>query len=106
MESADMIVLDEFCSSHHVEVSFVRSLEEYGLIQTIIVNEILCVTGNELPKLEQIVRLHEELKVNSEGIDVIIHLLHRIENMQNELTELKNKLNFYEENQRVFTGNE
>jgi chaperone modulatory protein CbpM len=106
METADMIVLDEFCTSHHVEVSFMRSLEEYGLIQTIIVNEALCVAGDELPKLEQIVRLHQELNINSEGIDVIINLLHRIENMQNEIIELRNKLSFYEENQRLHNGNE
>ena len=98
MESTDIIILDEFCTSHQVEISFVRSLEEYGLIQTIIVNETLCVPGNELSKLEQIVRLHQELNINSEGIDVIINLLQRIENMQNEIIELRNKLNFYEEN--------
>jgi len=73
MEQTDIIVLDEFCASHQVEISFVRSLEEYGLVQTIIVNETLCVPGNELSKLEQIVRLHQELNINSEGIDVIIN---------------------------------
>ena len=99
MEQTDIIVLDEFCASHQVEISFVRSLEEYGLVQTIIVNELLCVPGNELSKLEQMVRLHQELKINSEGIDVIINLLQRIENMQNEIIELRNKLNFHEENQ-------
>ena len=99
MEQTDMIVLDEFCTSHQVEISFIRSLEEYGLIETIIVNETLCVPGNELSKLEQIVRLHQELNINSEGIDVINNLLKRIENMQNEIIELRNKLNFYEEEQ-------
>ena len=97
MEQTDIIVLDEFCASHQVEISFVRSLEEYGLVQTIIVNETLCVPGNELSKLEQIVRLHQELNINSEGIDVIINLLQRIENMQKEINGLRNKLNFYEE---------
>ena len=99
METADMIVLDEFCASHEVEISFIRLLEEHGLIETIIVNETICVPGNELSKLEQIVRLHQELNINPEGIDVISNLLKRIENMQNEITELRNKLNFYEENQ-------
>ena len=99
MESADMIVLDEFCSSHQVEVSFVRSLEEHGLIETIVVNETLFIQGDELSKLEQIVRLHRELNINSEGVDAIINLLKQIENMQNEITLLRNKLNFYEEHQ-------
>lgn len=99
MERSDMIVLDEFCANHHVEISFVRSLEEHGLIETIIVNETRCVSGNELSKLEQIMRLHQELNINTEGIDAISNLLKRIENMQNEITELRNRLNFYEENQ-------
>jgi hypothetical protein len=99
MEPVDMIVLDEFCASHQVEISFVRSLEEHGLIEIIIVNETLCVPGNELSRLEQIVRLYQELNINPEGIDAINVLLKHIENMQNEITDLRNKLNFYEENQ-------
>ena len=99
MERPDMIVLDEFCASHHVEISFVRSLEEHGLIETIIINETQCVSDNELSKLEQLIRLHRELNINTEGIDAISNLLKRVENMQNEITELRNKLNFYEENQ-------
>ena len=99
MEQTDMIVLDEFCTSHHVEVSFVQTLEEHGLIETIIINETLYIQENELSKLEQIVRLHQELNINSEGADAIINLLKRIENMQNEITVLRNKLSFYEENQ-------
>lgn len=93
-----MIVLDEFCASHHVEISFVLSLEEHGLIETIIVDETPCVSGNDLSKLEKIMRLHQELNINTEGIDAISILLKRIENMQNEIIELRNKLNFYEEN--------
>lgn len=96
MQSADLIILDEFCASHQLEISFVRSLEEHGLIETIIVNETLCIPGDELSKLEQIIRLHQELNINPEGIDAINLLLKRIENMQNEITELRNKLNFYE----------
>jgi hypothetical protein len=95
----DMIALDEFCTSHQVEISFIRSLEEYGLIETIIIDETICVPDNELSKLEQIVRLHRELNINPEGIDAINYLLQRIGNMQNEITELKNKLDFYKENE-------
>ena len=96
MDAEDIIVLDEFCSNHHVEISFIRSLEEYGLVETIIVNEAICVRSNELSKLEQIIRLHQELNINPEGIDAINILLKRIENMQNEIIDLKNKLEFYQ----------
>ena len=89
--------VSRYDSSHQIEISFIRTLEEHGLIETIIVNETLCVPGNELSKLEQILRLHQELNINPEGIDAINLLLKRIENLQNEITELRNKLNFYEE---------
>lgn len=91
----DMIVLNEFCASHQVEMTFMQSLEEQGLIQTVIVEQSICIYANELPKLERIVRLHRELNINPEGIDVINELLKRMEDMHQEITELKNRLEFY-----------
>jgi chaperone modulatory protein CbpM len=93
----DMIVLNEFCSSHQVEISFIQSLEEHGLIETVIVDQSICIYANELPKLERIVRLHRELNINPEGIDVINELLKKMEDMQHKITNLKNRLDFYME---------
>ena len=93
----DMVALNDFCSSHQVEISFIQSLEDHGLVQTVIVDQSLCVHVNDLPKLERIVRLYQELNVNAEGLDVIDHLLKRIEAMQHEISELKNRLDFYAE---------
>lgn len=91
----EMIALNDFCSSHQIEISFIQSLEEHGLVQTVIVDQSLCVYANELPKLERIVRLHQELNINPEDLDVIDHLLKRIEAMQHEISDLKNRLDFY-----------
>ena len=91
----DMIAVNEFCSSHQIEVSFIQSLEEHGLVETVIVDESIFVHVNELPKLERIVRLYQELNINPEGLDVIDYLLKRIEAMQHEISELKNRLDFY-----------
>ncbi len=99
MQTEEMIVLDEFCANHHIEISFVQSLEEHGLIEIIIINQALCIPASELSKLEQIVRLYHELNINPEGIDAINNLLQRIEEMQNEITQLRNKLSFYEKEQ-------
>jgi chaperone modulatory protein CbpM len=99
MEPDDMVVLDEFCACHQVQISFIQSLEEHGLIQTVTVNQVRCVHVEELSKLEQIVRLHQELNINPEGIDAIINLLQRIDSMQTEITMLVNRLNFYQANQ-------
>ena len=91
----DIIALNEFCSSHQVEISFIQSLEEHGLIETVIVDQSICVYANELPKLERIVRLHQELNINPEGIDVINELLKRMDDMRHEINDLKNRLDFY-----------
>lgn len=90
-----MITLNEFCSSHQIEISFVQSLEDYGLVRTIIIDQTLCIDAGELSKLERIVRLHRELNINPEGLDVIDHLLQQMQHMQHEITELRNRLDFY-----------
>jgi chaperone modulatory protein CbpM len=95
MQTEDTIMLDEFCAGHQIEISFIQSLEEHGLIEFIIIDQALCIPASELPGLEQMVRFHRELNINPEGIGAINHLLQRIEHMQHEIIELKNKLNFY-----------
>jgi len=97
MQSEDMIVLDEFCVSHELDVSFIRSLEEHGLVEIVSVNQVSYINMDELPQLEKIVRIHDELNVNPEGIDAIKNLLQRIEDLQNEIATLKNRLSFYGE---------
>jgi len=92
---ADLITLNEFCTSHQVEISFIQSLEEFGLVETVVAGQSLCVYAAELPRLERIVRLHRQLDINPEGIDVIDQLLQRMEDMRHEIIELRNRLEFY-----------
>lgn len=97
MDKAGMIPINEFCTVHHLEISFVRSLEEHGLVETVVVDQTQYFSADELPKLEQMVRLHQELNINFEGIDAINNLLDRMQQLQQEITGLKNKLRFFEE---------
>jgi hypothetical protein len=100
MENTEMVMLDDFCTSHRIEISFIRSLEENGLIETVAINQVLYITSNDLPKLEQIARLHQDLNINPEGIDAIHHLLKHVEEMKQEIVHLRNRLSFYEEDER------
>lgn len=46
------------------------------------------------------IRIHQDLEVNPEGIDVIFNLLRKVDELKNELAAAKNKLRRYElENQ-------
>jgi len=51
---------------------------------------------DELQTLEKLIRMHYELDINMQGIEAINFLLERVQNMQQEITYLKSKLNIYE----------
>lgn len=92
----DFIIVDDFCASHHLEISFIHALKDHGMIETIFVDQALCVHAEELPRLEQIIRLHRDLDINLEGIEVINDLLRRIEEMQDEIARLKKRLTLFD----------
>ena len=92
----NLITANEFCANYNIEISFIHSLQETGLIDITTIEETIYIPVNQLQELERIVRLYCELKINLEGIETITHLLKRIDNMQDEINVLKNKIRFYE----------
>lgn len=92
----NLISIDDFCNSSNVEISFINSLKQTGLIEIRSERENLYIDIDQMPQLEKIVRLHYELHINLEGIETIVHLLNRINIMQDEILRLKNKLDLYE----------
>jgi hypothetical protein len=96
METLKLIAADTFCSHYQVTRSFVHSLHEIGLIETVTVEETEFIQVPHLQKIEQIIRLHDELDINLEGIQAIDTLLSRIELMQEEMLFIKNRLRLYE----------
>jgi hypothetical protein len=92
MQNEDMVPVTEFCIHHNIELSFIHSLKEYDMIETVLKEEKIYLPISELPRLEKIIRLHFELDINLEGIETITHLLERIELMQERITQLTNRL--------------
>lgn len=97
MQEELLIAADEFCTCHNIEFSFMRNLEEFGMIQMTTRQDVSYIPENQLEKIERILRLHQDLDINIEGIDAITHLLKRINRMQSEITMLRNRLRLYEE---------
>ena len=95
MSEPELISTQEFCTRHHVELNFIYSLREYGLIDVVSNEGNDYLSTDQLNELEKIVRLHYDLNINMEGIDVILHLLKQLENAQSELTDLQHQLKFY-----------
>lgn len=91
-----MVAAQDFCLSHNVEISFLYSLSESGLVETTTVEENVFISQDQLPELEKLVRLHYDMDINLEGIETIHHLLQQIKIMQDEMKVLKNRLGLYE----------
>ena len=96
MNKRHMIPANEFCASHNIEISFINSLQEEGLIEITTIKETEYIHESQLHELEKIVRFYYELDINLEGIETVIHLLQRINEMQDEIMFLKNRLGLYE----------
>ena len=90
------IDVNEFCVSHNIENSFIRSLQETGLIELISIREDVYIDAEQLQQLEKIVSFYYELDINLEGIETIFYLLQRINSMHDEITILRNRLRLYE----------
>ncbi len=97
METKNLILIEQLCSHHNIEVSFVNSLHEFGLIEIVVIEDNKYLSHEQLVDIEKMMRLHYELEINMEGIDAISNLLLRIDNLQQELTAAKNKLKLFDQ---------
>ena len=98
MQTEKLIAINDVCINHNIEISFISSLQQNGLIEITTIKETGFIVADQLQQLEKFIRLYYELDINLEGIDTITHLLQRIKFLQDEIIELKNRLSFYETN--------
>lgn len=96
MEDDNLVRIDVICSHYEIEHTFVDALLDYGLIEVTVVEDNKFLDKSRISDLERWIHLHYDLDINFEGIDTIANLLERMNALQNELTEMKNKLLLYE----------
>lgn len=96
MEPQHLIPASHFCVYYNIDVSFLHTLQDYGLLQVTTQNETVFIDADDLSDVEKIIHLHQDLDINLEGIDAILQLLKRLEKTQDELTTLRNRLRRYE----------
>lgn len=92
METNKLILVEQFCSNCDVNFSFINALNEYGVIEIVVLDDKKYILNEQLKTLERAIQFHYELNINIEGIDVIHNLLHQIDDLQEELRVTKNKL--------------
>jgi hypothetical protein len=89
------IPLQRLSQHYEVEITFFGELHEFGLIEIATVEQDQFLHQDDLGRLEKVIRLHRDLSMNLEGIDVVMHLLARIEELQSELHRAHRRLRFY-----------
>lgn len=95
MNIEKLIPVPALCIHYEVEMSFFNNLSEMGLIEIKTIKDTQYI-DTDIYEIEKIIRMHQELAVNIEGIDVVLNLLQKIDDLQNELNSVKNRLRLYE----------
>jgi len=89
------IEVEQFCVHYNIPSSFIDSLGSFELVKIIEVKNSKHLQVDDIRKVEKLMRLHYDLKVNFEALDVIENLTNQINSLQSEIHQLKNKIEFY-----------
>lgn len=85
MNTDELIAIDLFCTHQGVEIDFILAMRDRGLITITVTDEQYLLSPAELPRIEQLSRMHYDLDINLEGIEAISHLLDRMNELQMRL---------------------
>ena len=96
MVEQNLILIETLCVHYEIEVSFFNDLDNIGLIQIETIDQKLFIHEDKISRLEKMIRIHQELNVNIEGIDVVFNLLQKVDQLQSELISVNNRLKLYE----------
>lgn len=98
METPKLIEVEAFCENNDIEISFVNSLEQNGLIKITKIEDTKFFNFEQLLELDRYIRFYYELNINLEGIDAIKHLFRRVNEMCNRIGSLQNEQYLYNYN--------
>jgi hypothetical protein len=96
MNTENFIPLNDLCLIYQVEMSFFDSLNTIGMIEITTVEHVQYIDKNTLDSIEKVIRMHQELDLNIEGVAVAFHLLEKINDLQSQVISLKNRLRIFE----------
>ena len=96
MHTKKFIAVNEFCTRHDIDITFISALHQHGLIELTTTREISFIAAEQLHQIEKFINFHYGMDINMEGIETISWLLNRMDLMHDEITALRNRLRLYE----------
>lgn len=97
MSKENLIPIKQLCRHYQVEISLFSELHNLGIIEVLTIEDTHFIHKDKINVVEKVVRIQNDLSVNLEGVDTVFNLLDKINELQNELNNLKNRLRLYEE---------
>lgn len=92
----EYVIISEYCQKCGLDPSFLVLLEDEGLIEVQLIEGRKYIHSTQLSELERCTRMYYDLSINIEGIDAIRHLLGRIRVLQEEVSDLRKRLRFFD----------
>lgn len=92
----EFVLLKEYSTKSNIDSDFIFSLVKEGLVEMRQDADGEYLPIAELKQVELFSRLHYDLAVNVEGIDIIHNLLCKMEAMEQEMNILKKQLGYHE----------
>lgn len=96
MEKENLILVSHYCQQTRTSIEFIESLQEYGFIEVLLIEEHNYVNPQDIVEIERVNRLQQELGINLEGIDALNHMLRKVDQLKKELKILQDRLRIYE----------
>lgn len=98
MDKEKLIPIEQLCLHYEVEMSLFYELQEFEIIEIHSIEDSVFIHEDKVGMLEKVLRMQQDLNLNLEGVDAVLKLLNKIDNMESELRLLKNRLRLYEDN--------
>ena len=96
MNQSKSIKIEILSLHYQVDSSFFLQLNEIGLLELQFVDEVPCVDEQHIAVLDKMIRLHQDLELNPQSLDVVLNLLEKITSLEKSLNETQNRLALFE----------
>ena len=96
MAVQNLVLIKTLCLHYKITPVFFNELHEIGLVQIETIKQKQFIHQDKIGDLEKVIRLHHELNINMEGIDIVFNLLQKEIKLKEEVNSLKNRLRLYE----------
>lgn len=95
MKDTELISIKQFCEIYNTPSSFFDELFNYEIISYELVDDTKHILVEDIDTIEKLMRLHYDLNINMEGLDVALNLINQINELQEQINDLKRQLDFY-----------